>query len=577
MKRCPACKRIENDDALVFCRADGTPLVSDSESVGADAGTIKLDPVTRGNEIETSILPHTTDSTMNRATAPTTVPAQQAGATNALAKPKQRRAAIVIAVIVTAVVAAASAIVVDSYLSRKSHASIQSVAVLPFTNTSGNTDLEYLSDGITESLINSLSQLPNLSVKARSTVFHYKGKDVTPQQVGSELSVQAVLNGRVTQRGDQLTLNLELVDARTGNQIWGEQYNRKTADLVSLQSEIAREVSNKLRVKLSGADEKKLAKNYTENPEAYQLYLKGQFYLQKRTVKYFQKAIECFQQATALEPNYALAFAGLADANTLISIYGGAPYRDEMVKAKEAALKALALDNNLAEAHAALGQILDYYDYDFVGAEREYSRAIELNPNYATAHHWRGEVLSEQARFEEAFGDYRRALEIDPLSLIINRMYGHGLLYARQYDAAVAQLKKTIELDASFPSTHFTLALAYEAKGNRADCVEEFAKLHELNGEPQKAALVRDNFAKGGWLSFLRTMVGEGRLSNSSSYNAATFYVALGDKDKAFAELSKSYENREPSMRSLKVDPLLDPLRDDPRFADLMRRMGLVP
>jgi tetratricopeptide (TPR) repeat protein len=383
------------------------------------------------------------------------------------------------------------------------------------------------------------------------------------------------LNGRVSQRGDQLTLSLELVDARTGNQIWGEQYNRKIADLVSLQSEIARDVSTKLRVKLSGTDEQKLAKNYTENADAYQLYLKGQFYLQKRTVKDLQKAIECFQQATALEPNYALAFAGLADANTLISIYGGAPYRDAMAKAKEAALKALTLDDNLAEAHASLGQILDYYDYDFVGAEREYSRAIELKPNYATAHHWRGEVLSEQGRFEEAFGEYRRALEIDPLSLIINRMYGHSLLYARQYDAAVAQLKKTIELDATFPSTHFTLALAYEAKGNRAECVEEFAKLHELNGEPEKATLVSKNFAKGGWQSFLRTMTGDGRLANSSSYNAATFYVALGEKDKAFAELSKSYENREPSMRSLKVDPLLDPLRDDPRFAELMRRMGL--
>src|SRR5439155_5015955 len=222
---------------------------------------------------------------------------------------------------------------------------------------------------------------------------------------------------------------------------------------------------------------------------------------------------------------------GLADANTLISIYGGAPYRDAMAKAKEAALKALALDNNLAEAHASLGQIVDYYDYDPVGAEREYNRAIELNPNYATAHHWRGEVLSEEGRFEEAFGAYRRALEIDPLSLIINRMYGHSLLYARQYDASIAQLKKTIELDASFPSTHFTLALAYEAKGSQAECVEEFAKLHELETGPQKAALLRESFAKGGWQSFLRTMTGDGRLPNSSAYNASTFYVALGARD----------------------------------------------
>jgi TolB-like protein/Tfp pilus assembly protein PilF len=574
MKRCPACKRIENDDTLVFCRADGTALVSDSGSVGAEAGTAKFGSAPVASEVETSVLPqHTTDAGVSRPTGPTTVLDRQQtiSRTRELSRPKRTKAVAFVGVTVLII---AIAVAAYFYFSRKNNAAIQSVAVLPFTNQSGNADVEYLSDGITESLINSLSQLPNLSVKARSTVFHYKGKDVTPQQVGSELSVQAVLNGRVTQRGDQLTLNLELVDARTGDQIWGEQYKRKTADLVSLQSEIARDVSNKLRVKLSGIDEQKLAKNYTANPEAYQLYLKGRFYLNKRTVKDLQKAAEYFQQATALEPNYALAFAGLADANSLISIYGGAPQRDAMPKAKEAALKALSLDDNLAEAHASLGQILDYHDYDFVGAEREYNRAIELNPNYATAHHWRGEVLCEQAKFEESFGEYRRALEIDPFSLIINRMYGHTLLYARQYDASIAQLKKTIELDASFPSAHFTLALAYQAKGNHAACVEEFAKLHELEGAPQKAALIRDNFAKGGWQSFLRSMTGDGRLPNSSAYNAAAFYVALGEKDKALAELNKSYENREASMRSLKIDPLLDALREDPRFGDLMRRMG---
>src|SRR5437763_3483364 len=212
------------------------------------------------------------------------------------------------------------------YVTRKNNAAIQSVAVLPFTNSSGNSDVEYLSDGITESLITSLSQLPRLSVKARSTVFHYKGKDVTPQQVGSELSVQAVLNERVAQRGDQLTLSLELVDARTGNQIWGEQYNRKTADLVSLQSEIARDVSNKLRVKLSGADEQKLTKNYTANPEAYQLYLKGQFYWNKRTGEALRKASEYFNQAIEKDPGYALAYAGLADAYGLLPAYSaGSP------------------------------------------------------------------------------------------------------------------------------------------------------------------------------------------------------------------------------------------------------------
>ena len=340
MKRCPACKRVEPDDTLTFCRADGTALVTDSGSASADAGTAKFASAAVASEVETSVLPqHATDAGISRSTGSTTVldPQQTISRTRELASPKRTKAIVFVGAAIF--VAGALAIAAYFYLSRKNNAAIQSVAVLPFTNQSGNTDVEYLSDGITESLINSLSQLPNLSVKARSTVFHYKGKDVTPQQVGSELSVQAVLNGRVTQRGDQLTLSLELVDARTGDQIWGEQYNRKTADLVSLQSEIARDVSNKLRVKLSGADEQKLAKNYTENAEAYQLYLKGQFYLQKRTVKDLQKAAEYFQQATALEPNYALAFAGLADANTLLSIYGGAAYRDAMAKAKEAALK----------------------------------------------------------------------------------------------------------------------------------------------------------------------------------------------------------------------------------------------
>lgn len=576
MKRCPACKRVEPDDTLTFCRADGTPLISDSGLVRADAGTLEFGSAPVASEGETNILPqHTTDAGVNRATGPTTVldQRQTINRTQELSTRKRTKAIVFVG---AAILMIAVAIVGSVYffVSRKNNAAIQSIAVLPFVNESGNADVEYLSDGMTESLISSLSQIPKLNVKARSSVFRYKGKSTNVQTIGKELNVQAILNGRVVQRGQDLILYVELVDAATENVLWKQTYNKTMTNLVALQNDIARDVADKLKVKLSGADEQKLAKSYTANAEAYQLYLRGRFYLNKRTITDLQKAAEYFQQATALEPNYALAFAGLADAYSLISIYGGASH-DAMPKAKEVALKALSLDNNLAEAHASLGQILDYYDYDFVGAEGEYNRAIELNPNYAQAHHWRGEVLTEQGRFEEAFAAYRRALEIDPLSLIINRMYGHSLLYARQYDAAVVQLKKTIELDAGFPSAHFTLALAYEARGNRAECVEEFAKLHELEGGPQKAALIRESFAKGGWQSFLRTMTGDGRLPNSSAYNTATFYVALGEKDKAFAELNKSYENREPSMRSLKIDPLLDPLRDDPRFTELMRRMRL--
>ncbi len=276
MKRCPTCNRVETDDALVFCRADGTALVSDSSSLDSERGTASfgLGPV--ATEVETSILPHKTGAGMGRSTGPTTaLPAPSAGPASAPAKPKRRRATIAVVIFVTAAVAAVSAVVVNSYFSRKSHAAIQSIAVMPFVNESGNADVEYLSDGMTETLISSLSQLPNLNVKARSSVFRYKGKETNPQTLGKELNVQAILNGRVSQRGDQLTLSLELIDAQTENVIWSEQYNRRQADLVTLQSEIARDVSSKLKSKLSGAEVAKVEKNYTASPEAYQLQTHG--------------------------------------------------------------------------------------------------------------------------------------------------------------------------------------------------------------------------------------------------------------------------------------------------------------
>ena len=386
--------------------------------------------------------------------------------------------------------------------------------------------------------------------------------------------MQAVLNGRVVQRGEQLTLGLELVDARTGNQIWGEQYNRKADDLLALQGEIARDVSNKLRMKFSGADEQRLAKTYTANAEAYKLYLQGRFYWNKRTVKDLQKAIEYFQQAVTVDQAYALGYAGLADAYALLSNYRGAPPREAMPKAKDAALKALSLDNKLAEAYTALGLILSDYDYDFAGSEREYKLAIELNPNYASAHHYYGNLLSRLGRHEESFAEFRRALEIDPLSLIINRMYADGLFRARKYDESIAQLKKTLELDANFVSAYSSLSNAYQLRGNYVESVEAFAKHQELNGEHENAAIIRQSFARGGWQRFLRMMTEGHRLPNLEFYTIATFHAALGENDKAFAELNKSYERRENTLVWLIVDPRLDPLRLDPRFKDLLRRVG---
>jgi TolB-like protein/Tfp pilus assembly protein PilF len=493
--------------------------------------------------------------------------------TRELTKPRSRKVVVAVSMVVGVVIAAAI-IVGYFYFTRNRTAAIQSIAVMPFVNASGNADVEYLSDGITESLINSLSQLPNLSVKARSTVFHYKGKDVTPQRVGLELSVQAVLNGRVAQRGDQLTLSLELVDARTGNQIWGEQYNRKQTDLVSLQNEIARDVSDKLRVKLSGADQQRLAKNYTADPEAYRLYLLGRFHWNKRTLPDFRKAIDYFKQAIIADPNYALAYAGLADAYMLNSEYGGEPPREAIPKARETAQKALSLDEQLSEAHTALGVIF-FNDYDFSGAEREYKRAIELDPNNATAHQWYGLFLVEVVgKFEDGLIEVERALEIEPFSPAINRSKGDVLFYARRYDESIAQLNKTIALDPNWAPPHRVLSFNYWAKGEYEASVNEFAKNREVQGR-SGAAQIRESFSRGGWTGFLRWRIDDNRDRTGSGFTSALCYAALGDKDKALIALNRAYEDHENAVLLLKVHPLVDPLRSDPRFADLMRRMGL--
>jgi serine/threonine-protein kinase len=467
------------------------------------------------------------------------------------------------------------------FLANRSTNQIESIAVLPFINESGNADTEYLSDGMTETLISSLSQLPNLNVKARSTVFRYKGKETNANAIGKELNVQAILLGRVVQRGEQLRLSLELVDARTENIIWSEQYNRKQADLISLQNEIARDVSGKLSDRLkttfSGADEQRLTKNYTANAEAYQLYLRGRFYWNKRTGEGLQKSIEFFNQAIEKDPKYALAYAGLADTYAVLPNYYGAIPSETMPKAREAATTALGLDNNLAEAHNALGQVLYYYDYNLDEAEREYKQAIELNPNYATAHQWYGELLVQQGRTEEGFAEFRRALEIDPLSLAVNLSYGFNLYNARKYDESIAQLKKTLELDNNFATVHIGLASVYWVKRDSTASVNELAKFYEVQDGGKTSELIRESFAEGGWEGFLRAMTGTRRPPNIPSYSLAIYYAELGEKDKAFAELNNSYDKREWNLVLLKVDPLLDPLRDDPRFQDLMRRVGFTP
>jgi len=356
--------------------------------------------------------------------------------------------------------------------------------------------------------------------------------------------------------------------------MWGERYSRKLTDVLAVQDDIVRDVSSKLRARLSGADEQRSAKTYTAKPEAYQLYLKGLFYWNKRTLKDSETSVRYFQQATAADPSFAPTLVGLANSYVTLALFeGGASAHEVMPKARDAALKALTLDDGLGEAHAALGFMLSNYDYDFAGAEREYQRALELNPNFANTHQRYSELLTSLGRHEESLAKMRRALEIDPLSVFANRAYGLRLILARRYDEADAQLRKTLELDSNFAVTHDSLALVYQAQGDYAASVEAIAKAHELTGRQEYAALARESFARGGWQAYLRAMLE--RRTDLRAFTRATTHAALGEKDKAFAELNKAYENREASLTRLKVDPRLDPLRSDPRFAELTRKVGL--
>jgi serine/threonine protein kinase/tetratricopeptide (TPR) repeat protein len=457
---------------------------------------------------------------------------------------------------------------------------IDSLAVLPFVNLSGDPEMEYLSDGITDTLINSLSQLRKLRVVPRSLTFRYKGREVEPQRVGSELNARAVLTGRVMQRGDTLLIGTELVDVARLSQLWGAQYNRKMADIFALQEEIAREISEKLRLQLTGEEKKRLTKRATASKEAYQDYLKGRYWWNKRTEDGINKGIAYFRQAIAKDPNYALAYAGLADCYSLPSVFGFVPAKEAYPKAKEAALKALEIDDSLAEAHASLGYIKMRYDWDWSDGERESQRAIVLNPSSADAHERYGAALLEMGRSEEAVAEEKRALELDPLSLPINFALGTGLWFARHYDQAIEQYRKTLELDPNFILGHINLGMAYLSKSAHKEAVTEVEKALAISPGNTQALSVRGYaYAVAGRRAEAQKVLDQLNEISKHKYVPAVLmaliYVGLGEKDKAFEWLERAYETR--SIGAVKVIPAYDPLRSDPRFADLLRRMNLQP
>jgi serine/threonine protein kinase/Flp pilus assembly protein TadD len=453
---------------------------------------------------------------------------------------------------------------------------IDSMAVLPFVNGSGNSDTEYLTDGITETLINSLAQLPGLRVSARSLAFRYKGRDVDPLKAGQDLNVRAVITGKITTRGNLLIIQSDLVDVRTGAQLWGGQYNRPLADILAVQDEIASEIFEKLRLRLTGEEKKRATKRYTDDAEAYQLYLRGRYHWNQGTIAGFKKAIEYFQQAFAKDQKYALAQAGLADSYLFLGSY----LVETIPEAKVAALKALELDPTLAEAHVSLGHIKLWLDWDWPAAELEFKRGIALNPGSALAHNQYAMYLAAMGRLSDAIAEVKRAQDLDPLSPIVNTDLGWYLLYSGRGGEAVGQFRKTLELDANYVSARWGLGASYAQQQLYDEAIAELQKAVSLS-EGSPVPMGHLGFAyglKGDAAAAQRTLTELTRLANRQyvpSSTVALVYAGLGDKAHALDFLEQAYQEHDFSMVFLDVAPWLKSLRGEARFQQLVRRMQL--
>jgi len=451
----------------------------------------------------------------------------------------------------------------------------RSLAILPFVNATGDAEAEYLSDGVTETLINTLARVPGVRVMSRTSVFHYKGKSADPMQVGRELNVTSIVVGRIEDVGGKLVVSAELIDARDGTLNWGNRYEFARSDLFPVQQSIAAEIARALRLQLGGREQQLFAKRQTSDPRAYELYLKGRFQWNKRSADGLYKAIEFFNQAIEIDPQYALAYAGLADVYNLLDIWAGLPTKETFPRAKAAAEKALSIDDQLAEAHTSLAYAIQTYEWDWPAAEREYRRAIELNPNYATAHQWYAEFLTAVGRFDEAEREGRKALALDPMSPIINAVLVWNRTMARRYPSAIEQGTRATQLFPDFMAGHAYLGLAHLESGRPAEARAALERARQLldivviETWLARAQLASGN--RGAAEQVLQSLEARGQRGEYlPSYYMAVLYAHLGNRDRAFAELQRAVAERTGAMVWLAVDPALDPLRDDPRFDHLL-------
>ncbi len=475
------------------------------------------------------------------------------------------RWAVVAAVVITTLILIAA----FSRLPGRQH--YDSIAVLPFVNAAGDSAAQYLSDGIAEQVINDLSQVQNLQVLAWTTVSRYRQPQNDIRAIGRELDVKAVLTGRLVRRDDRVELQTELVDVGRGSQLWGQQYDRSVSDLVSLQEQLSHDIAANLRVRLSGAEQQKIQNRYNASPAAYELYLKGRFFWAKRTAQGLQQGMDYFQQAIKMDPNDALAYAGLADCYNLLDDWGETAPRDSFPKARAAAERAIALDDSLAEAHASLAMSRAAYNWDWVGAEQEFKRAIQLNPNYPVAHQWYGLLLAGLGRFPEAEAEVKRARQLDPLSAIINMAVAEVYTWERHYDEALAEYRRVIELDPSFPGAFGNMAEVYESKHMYAEALQALKHKANLIGDPESARMLDKVYARSGWSAVTREELNsELQRQSSGRYvnptGVAGLYAELGDNSHAFEWLQRAYEEHSSGMQFLAVSSEFDSLRSSPQY-----------
>ncbi len=583
MKRCPQCHQIYADETLEFCRVDGMPLQVNSAFPTESSATLIL-PAARTSEALPTQLLQSEIAQAKETTSP--IEAARSTQTRKLKaageiERHKRGIAVVLSVLILAAVSLSYWLFIHrSSFSLSNPTPIESIAVLPFENGSGDANLDYLSDGVSEGVIDRLSQLPQLKVIARSSSFQYRGQNLNLKEIADALGVQAIVTGRVVRRGDSYIIRVDVTDVRENKQLWGENFNRKVSDVQILQTDISREIADNLRLHLSGTQSQQLAGQGTVNPRAYELLLKGRFYYnQHGSRENIYKAVEYWEQAVAVDPNYALAYAELAGG------YGsrggrGLDRNQRETKREAAARRALELDANLAEAHIALASIkLDRWEWQ--EAEREYRRAIELNPNLPRAHNGYASYLSLMSRHDEAIAEVKHAGQVDPMGFPVSANAGLIFFRARRYDEAMESLKKLLELDQASPAAHKQLGDVYEVKGMYPEAIAEYQEAIRLRGgnSPNPEAHLGAIYVKTGERAKAEQILQKLRMSGSDAPqgDVPLLPAALGMRDEAFALLEKAYAERAPDLPHIAVEPYYDSLRSDPRFHGLLQRMGLTP